>query len=336
MKLPKDVVLNATIEDGQSVKIIGLGGVGGIAARYAMLMLASLNKNVRVVLIDGDEFEHKNATRMFFGGYGNKAEVFRNDIIERFKDSTLSVVAVPEYITPQNEKNLLRDGDIVICCVDNHSTRKLINDRCGKLKNVTLISGGNDGVGADSTGAISRGTAGNVQVFARRKGQNVSPPLDQFHQEIAKPADKRPDQKSCTDLIISVPQILPANLTVASHIVNALWLTLCGQLHYSEHCFDIADGIANPLPFPPPKIGAFSADPAERDRANRGAMAEVKSKAKAKSAMPKELRGKAKAKNGKAKPLAKLKASKAAKTVKLNGARRTHARAVKRRKAVAV
>jgi hypothetical protein len=49
-----------------------------------------------------------------------------------------------------------------------------------------------------------------------------------------------------------VPQILFANLMTASAILNAVWLYLCGALHYSELCFDIADGVMRPLPLPPP------------------------------------------------------------------------------------
>lgn len=251
-KIAKDVVLQPTIAEEQSVKFIGLGGVGGIAARYAAMFLASLQKNVRCVLIDGDEFEHKNSTRMFFSGYGNKAEVTRNDLIDRFKDASLSLIAVPEYIKPDNKDRLIRDGDIVVCCVDNHATRKLINDHCAGLKNIVLISGGNDGVGPDSTGAVSRGTYGNVQIYVRKDGQDVTASLTKWHQEIANPADKLPTDLSCTDLVVSTPQILFANLATASHILNAMWLYLCGQLHYAEACWDIGDAKANPLPFPGP------------------------------------------------------------------------------------
>jgi molybdopterin/thiamine biosynthesis adenylyltransferase len=251
-KLPKDVVLTPTITEDQSVKIIGLGGVGGIAARYACMFLASLGKNVRTVLIDGDEFEPKNTNRMFFSGYGNKAEVTRDDLLDRFKDTSLALIAVPNYIVPDNKDKLIRDGDIIICCVDNHATRKLIQDHCSTLNNIVLISGGNDGVGPDSTGAVSRGTYGNVQIYVRKDGEDITPTLGKWHPEIAKPADKRPDEKSCTDLVASTPQILFANLATASHILNALWLYLCGQLHYAEACFDIGDSIARPLPFPGP------------------------------------------------------------------------------------
>ena len=52
--------------------------------------------------------------------------------------------------------------------------------------------------------------------------------------------------------VASVPQILFANLMTASALLNALWLHLCGALHYSELVFDIAEGLMQPLALPGP------------------------------------------------------------------------------------
>ena len=132
-------------------------------------------------------------------------------------------------------------------CVDNHATRKLVNDHCAKLKNICLISGGNDGVGKDSGGTVRRGTYGNVQIYVRKNGKDITPSLAKFHPEIETPADKMPHELNCTDLVLSKPQILFSNLAVASAMLNALLLYLSGATHYSELGFDIADGWARPL-----------------------------------------------------------------------------------------
>jgi hypothetical protein len=252
-RLPRDVPLVPVLPEGTSVKVIGLGGVGGIFARYAAMFLASLGPGVRLVLVDGDAFEPSNATRMFFSDHGNKADVTRADLLPRFADSPLSLIAVPEYVSTDNLGRLVREGDVVVLCVDNHATRKLVNDHCGGLADVCLISGGNDGVGPDSSGVVLRGTYGNVQIYLRRQGQDASPSLVRYHPEIREPADRLPTDKSCTDLITSVPQILPANLMTAAALLNALWLHLCGAMHYGELCFDIADGLMRPLPLPGPE-----------------------------------------------------------------------------------
>src|SRR5262249_33116348 len=99
--LPRDLPLHPDIAEGASVKVIGLGGVGGIVTRYLAMFLASLQRGVRLVLIDGDQFELSNASRMYFSGHGNKAEVTRADLLPRFAESPLTLVAVPEIVTSE-------------------------------------------------------------------------------------------------------------------------------------------------------------------------------------------------------------------------------------------
>jgi molybdopterin/thiamine biosynthesis adenylyltransferase len=236
------------------VRIVGLGGVGGIAARYGAMFLASLNAPCRMVLIDGDRFEPSNATRMFFTSHGNKAAVVRADLRERFAESAMTLLAVEQYITPQNIENVLGPGgagEIILLAVDNHATRKLVAEYCHELRDICLISAGNDGVGAEgSSGKTLNGTYGSCQIYVRRGGEDRSPALTKFHPEIATPADKLPTDRGCTELIASVPQILFANLAAASAMLNATWLYLCGRLEYAELNFDIALGRMAPVPLP--------------------------------------------------------------------------------------
>ena len=238
-----------------SVKLIGLGGVGGIVARYLAIFLAAQRSSSRLVLIDGDSFEPSNATRMLFSACGNKASVLRAELLPRIEESLLTLLAIEEYVTPENIHRLLREDDLVILAVDNHASRKLVNDFCAtQLRHVCVISGGNDGVAPSSHGVPRRGTYGSVQVFLRRDGQDASPSLARFHPEIAHPADRHPLDKNCTELITSVPQILFTNLQVATSILGTLWLYLCGDLHYSEVTFDLADALMRPVSLPRPKL----------------------------------------------------------------------------------
>ena len=108
------------------MKIIGLGGVGGIVARYGCVFLSSLGADARVVFIDGDKFETANATRMLFSTSGNKAEILRADLLEHFVDTRLTLDAIDQFVTPDNIGDLIREGDIAILTVDNHATRKLV------------------------------------------------------------------------------------------------------------------------------------------------------------------------------------------------------------------
>lgn len=250
---PREVVHELVPELGRlgDVKLIGLGGVGGIVARYGACYLAALEHDARLVLIDGDVFEPQNAARMLFREHGNKACVVRDDLLGNMHDSLLSVVAIEEYVTPENLPRLVRPGDTVLLAVDNHATRKLVSDYMrDQLADGCLISGGNEGAGADSTGIVQRGTYGNVQIYLCQDGVDVTPPLTEFHPEIQDPADQAPTEISCTEALLSTPQILFANLAVASSMLNAFWLHLCGALHYPELCFDIHDGRMQPMPLP--------------------------------------------------------------------------------------
>lgn len=225
--------LKPELAENFSIKIIGLGGVGSIVARYLSIFLAAQAKEYRLVLIDGDSFEPGNATRMIFGSQGNKAEVVRDELLPRFTDSKLSIVAVPEYITKDNLPKLILPGEVVFLCVDNHTTRKLF-DVLGDV--VIVISGGNDGIDTKR-----RGTYGNVQFVSKD-----TPTLTQYHPEIANPTDKHPEDKSCTELVVSTPQILFTNLAVASAMLNTFFLYACDSLQYCELAFDIAEAKMRP------------------------------------------------------------------------------------------
>lgn len=246
----RGVALVPQPERARSIKLIGLGGVGSIVARYLTAFLASIDEPTRLVLIDGDEFEPRNAERMLFSRCGNKAAVVRDDLLPLVEAESLTIAAVEEYATDENLARLVAEGDVVLLCVDNHATRKLMSDHCRGLGDVCLVSGGNDGVGEDGSGRVQRGTFGNVQIHLRRGGVDQTPPLDAFHPEIESPRDALPNDVSCTEALITVPQILFTNLATASAMLNAFFLHICGALSYPELCFDVAEGLMRPVPLP--------------------------------------------------------------------------------------
>jgi len=237
---------------GTAVKLVGLGGVGSIVARYLALFLRALEAPARLVFIDGDSFEPGNAGRMAFAEQGNKAQVVADELQPLLQGSRLMLSAVPEYLTPDNLPRLLHEGDIVLLAVDNHATRKLVSEHVGRLADALLLSCGNDGVGADSTGVLRNGTYGNVQAYVRRGGCDISPSLGRYHPEIERPADRRPDELDCLAALSSTPQILFANLQAASALLSTLLLHLCGELSYGELCFDIRLGRMAPSLLPGP------------------------------------------------------------------------------------
>ena len=245
-------ILEPEIPEDTTFKVIGLGGVGSIVARYLAVFLGAMDKNLRLVLVDGDEFELDNASRMLFSGCGNKAETIRDDLLTHFSESRLSILALNQYVTSDNIGKIVTPGDVIILATDNHFSRKQISDFCAEqLAEVALFSGGNDGIEKGATGSRGRGTFGNVQIFLRRDGINLTPPLTDNHPEIENPQDVNPGEtEGCGVQLESTPQILFANLATASAILNALWLHFCNEsLFYSEAVFDIGEALMRPVDF---------------------------------------------------------------------------------------
>jgi hypothetical protein len=230
-----DLVCNLAEES--RIKVIGLGGIGCIVVQYLAVFLKSLERPVRLVLIDGDRFEVANSRRMVFPRVGNKAEVKAAEVVSWLGPSEVSVAAVPSYLNQENVEQLLRPGDHVFLCVDNHPTRKLVSEHCGRLQAVALFSGGNEGVDPPR----ERGTYGNVQVYVRQGGKDLTAPLTRFHPEIANPKGKLPTEASCAELAVSTPQILFTNLAVASALLSAFFTYTCGRLAYQEVKLDILE-----------------------------------------------------------------------------------------------
>lgn len=214
-------------------KIIGLGGIGSVLARTLARYLNYDSERATVTLVDGDSYEPKNRERQIFEETGNKASVTAFELANAFYD--VSFRAIKDYVTSQNIQRIVREGDIVFLAVDNHATRKLLSDYCGTLDNVTLVSGGNEV------------TDGNVQVYVRREGKDVTPPLTHLHPEIAHPQDRSPAEGSCEDGVASEPQLLFTNLTVAATMLEAFYAIMQGELSYSENYIDILTGWRRPV-----------------------------------------------------------------------------------------
>lgn len=196
------------------IKLIGVGGIGCALApfltRYLQAERQLTGEEVRITLVDGDTFESRNAARQSFETVGNKAKVKATELARSFPD--LSFRAIPEFVTAENLPHVVTPGDLVFLAVDNHATRQIVSRHCEALSDVVLISGGNDF------------TDGNVQVYVRRDGRDVTLPLTRFHPEIADPKDKSPAEMSCEELAaVAAPQLLFMNLSIASAMLNAFF-----------------------------------------------------------------------------------------------------------------
>jgi molybdopterin/thiamine biosynthesis adenylyltransferase len=182
-----------------------------------------------VILIDGDAYDESNSDRQrtderYLGL--NKADVQAEQL--KYVAGEIGVHAIGEFLGPDNIQSVVREKDLILICVDNHATRKLINDTAKKMKDVVLISSGNDL------------HDGNVQVFIRVGGRAKTAPLDKYHDEIKYPTDSNPAELSCEELA-QIPgggQIIFTNLTAASLSLNAFYAVIKGDLEYGEVYFD--------------------------------------------------------------------------------------------------
>lgn len=231
--------LACQLAPGARVKFIGLGGIGCIVLEFLGRYLKSQRHipSIRLVLIDGDSFEPANDQRMAFQTLGNKAEVKAAETLKALSPFDGSIVPVSQYVNAANIRDLIKPGDHIVLAVDNHQTRRVVSEHCQTLKEVALFSGGNEGVDPPR----ERGVYGNVQIYVRKNGRDVTAPLTKFHPEIANATGDLPGGPNCGELALSTPQILFANQAVASVLCNAFYAYVTGNLHYQEAKFDILE-----------------------------------------------------------------------------------------------
>ncbi|MBN2410568.1 ThiF family adenylyltransferase [candidate division KSB1 bacterium] len=220
------------------IKIIGLGGIGDPVAKYMGMYLYGKNTDTNLVLVDGDKYESSNKERMAFFKFGEKALVKEMELTRLYGDR-VNIRALPLYVNRDNIHEIIREKDLVFLAVDNHKTRKLVNEYCKRMRDIVLISGGNDGVEKEKPG-----TFGNVQMYWRKRGVDKTNNLTAFHPEILDADDINPGDNrevSCSALINSVPQLAFTNLAVASAMLNLFSSFMIGQLKFEEVYLDVKE-----------------------------------------------------------------------------------------------
>jgi len=212
-----------------NISIIGLGGIGSVLSNTISRYMSSkdIYPFITINLVDGDEYEHKNIIRQEFEGFGNKSLMKLLELNRKFKNINFNNFSV--FVKEDNIDTIIEENSLVFLCVDNHKTRKLVSDYAGSLKDITIISGGNEL------------TDGNVQIYIRKGGENITPSLTDYHPEIDNPTDKRPDEMSCEELSLSAPQLYFTNFMVAAYMCAAVYNIEKGNnsVSNSEVYFDL-------------------------------------------------------------------------------------------------
>ena len=225
-----------------NIKIIGLGGIGSwlvqFISKYARFTMLQ-NKKITITCIDGDTYDSLNRPRQNFANLGNKARIKMLELKSEYdkyvpSGYTLDNFAfdcIEEYLSNDNIKGHIVEGDTVFMGVDNHKTRSIVSKHCKNLNDIILISGGNDIV------------VGNIQIFQKIDGEEITADLCAYHPEIENPRDKAPYELSCEELQESAPQLLFTNIMVATLMSCAYYNLLVGNININnqigEAYFDI-------------------------------------------------------------------------------------------------
>jgi len=200
-----------------NIYMIGLGGIGSQLCEPICRYINYLENRdcYKLILIDGDAYEESNQTRQYISKFdidGNKAEIQKKKMQTILPQLEIESKAI--YINKRNMKDWFDvsvDNNIFLVGVDNNKTRNQIQKICNTLKNVLLLSGGNEYIDGD------------VQIFARKNNIDLTPPIWKYNKNILKPTDKSPDEVGCDELVESVPQLIFTNGMVANCMSMAFY-----------------------------------------------------------------------------------------------------------------
>ena len=191
----------------KSVLIVGAGGIGSnLFEALCLLLLYHPSGTPTIRIADGDIFEEKNLARQLFPVEyvgENKARV----LAQKMWDRIPSISYYDQYINNSNVSEVfayLPDPILVIMCVDNDATRRLLLDYLAEYKqDYHWISAAN-GLSA-------------VSCHYFTPDGTYAHPLERYS-NLREPTDRVPG--GCGEIIQSHPQIIGANFMAASSALS--------------------------------------------------------------------------------------------------------------------
>ena len=238
-----------------SVYVIGCGGVGGYIIDMLPMAIASVSLDIiqqgkrsitgylenagqvtlpsiadRLVLIDGDIFDPRNALRQGAGSGHKLNQRMRsvdNTMLRKTYLRNMKLIGYPAYAKPENFNILIPktpehnednatgkemlgncyphiDSSVVFLCVDNLKTRFEVSKYMEGFDNCLVINGGNEK------------TTGHVTIYERADGKALDPNLYEVYTEVRADADKRPDEVECSAITPEHDQIAVTNSIIAN------------------------------------------------------------------------------------------------------------------------
>jgi molybdopterin/thiamine biosynthesis adenylyltransferase len=200
----------------RGIVVIGLGGIGTWLAPPLCRYLHDKRFGGDIVFADGDSFSELNLGRQDAGIddiHKPKAQVMA-DRLQRCLPG-LHLRAFNQYVAAGNVVDLIKDRSLVITAVDNHPARAVVARHAATLRDVCVLSAGNDKLD------------GNLHVYLRRGDVDETVPLIDRHPEIAKSRTGDRATLGCDELIaLGETQLIATNFLAAAALLvafHALW-----------------------------------------------------------------------------------------------------------------
>jgi hypothetical protein len=219
-----------------------------------------------VLVVEGGTVSERNVLRQ---GYlpqdagRNKGLV----LAERYSAAYgLGVHAYPHYLDDDTDiSTLVCECSVVIGCVDNASSRKVLDSKLREYRDLVYIDSGNGAVpvvrmptpdapvGRDERLRLREsGWDGQVVCGARRNGETILPfPADTFPElvEVEDADDRHPEEIPCGELTASAPQRMMTNLLAANVVLSYLTPLLTeGTVLNCRSVFDSRQGYVRSTP----------------------------------------------------------------------------------------
>jgi molybdopterin/thiamine biosynthesis adenylyltransferase len=229
------------LEFVQRVAVIGCGGIGSWLLGPLLRFLAAEDFKGEIKLWDGDRYSPANKLRQEFQAAAlnqNKAEAQAENYRRQYPG--LNLVSRNAYVAGNNVREAVRERTLIFVCVDNHPARVLVDQAAANLRNVCVLSAGNEKLD------------GNVCVTLRRAGKPLTASFLERHPEAVRMRRGDRSELSCEELAAAGDtQLLVTNFTAATAALaafQALWAPVRKRLPPQEIYFDLRQCALNAVP----------------------------------------------------------------------------------------
>lgn len=228
---------------------VGTGGNGGYLVQRLSKLLYALSKRTHFhfhyTLVDGDAVEDTNLLRQPF--IEQDIDLPKSQVLaERYEGAyDIPIMFSDAYIESKEDALKLLNGHcgyyhqhivVLLGCVDNNATRKLLHDVFNYLPNVIYIDSGIDSIDteADEESRQEMGYSGQVVCGIKMHNQVYLSPVGVVYPDILTDTDSRLPTQACGETVVYYPQRMQTN-EMAALIMNGYLNTLLADHELVSH-----------------------------------------------------------------------------------------------------